>query len=340
MITKKHRSLRVSRLAATCWGLLAFSLLPKASVAQTPGSQGPILRGLPHLFAPGVISTPDAEGMPSFSPDGKTVYFCKYNPGWFRNTIVVSHRMGDRWSTPEVASFSGVWADTSPFVSPDGQRLFFSSNRPADGSIQARDNGDLWYVELTAAGSWGEPHHIEGAVNSDADDVYPSVTRDGTLYFMSTRAGAHIYRSRVTADGYGPPELLPFSSHADDHMPTVAADERFLIFFSEDRGGSGRGDLFVTFHNPDDTWSAVINLGPQINSPAYESAPRLSPDNQTLYFSSDRIDAPAVRLHRVNYRQLEQELHAIQNGLTNIYSVDISDLQKLNVTTNETRRPN
>ena len=112
--------------------------------------------------------------------------------------------------------------------------------------------------------------------------------------------------------------------------PVIAPDESFIIFFSLERGGIGGGDLFVSFHRGDRSWSSPKNLGAPINSISFESAPGLSPDGRTLYFASDRIDRPTTRTRRVNYRELETELHAIQNGLSNIYEVDISDLQVLN----------
>jgi len=93
-------------------------------------------------------------------------------------------------------------------------------------------------------GAWGEPKHISGPVNSEGDENYPSVTKDGTLYFASTRATEHfsagqphIYRSRLVNGEYSAPELMPWTSDADDHMPTVAFDDSFMIFFSGGRGG-------------------------------------------------------------------------------------------------------
>ena len=326
---------RFESCTAVVMCMILIFLASPGRAQSTPPGQSP-LKGTPHLFGPGVISTPDQEAMASFSPDGKTVYFCKYNPGWFHNTIVVSHRKGERWMTPEVASFSGQWSDASPYVTPDGSKLFFASNRPVDGSKTERDDGDLWYVERTASGAWGEPKHISGPVNSEGDENYPSVTKDGTLYFASTRATEHfsagqphIYRSRLVNGEYSAPELMPWTSAADDHMPTVAFDDSFMIFFSGGRGGLGGGDLFVSFHRADGTWSNPKNLGSPINSGDYEMAPRLSPDNHTLYFASNRIDGPSTRTRRVNYHELEQELHAIQNGLNNIYEVDITDLRVL-----------
>ena len=52
---------------------------------------------------------------------------------------------------------------------------------------------------------WSEPINIGPPVNSDLDEYYVSLTKDGTIYFASNRAGGlgsfDIYRSRLV-DGH------------------------------------------------------------------------------------------------------------------------------------------
>lgn len=325
---------RRSHAFSTSIGVMLFSAIlgfgGTSVFAQPASSDQAVLHGEPRLFGPGVISTPDAEANASFTPDGNTIYFSKHNPGWGRITIVESHRRAGQWSEPAVAPFSGLWKDTDPHISPDGSKLFFASDRPTDGTGAPRGDYDLWYVERAADGTWSDPKHIDGPVNSDANDAYPSVTQDGTLYFESSRSGkAAIYRSRLANGEYGQPEILSFCNQGNDANPVVASDDSFIIFFSSNRGGLGQADLFVSFHRKDGSWSLPKNLGAPINSKNFESAPGLSPDNRTLYFASDRIDGPLARVRRINYQELEAELHAIQNGMTNIYEVDIGDLRRL-----------
>ena len=299
--------------------------------AESPTTNPSALNSQPRLFAPGVVSSPDYEFNTSFTPDGDTVYFSKSDVAFNRITIVYSQRKNGRWSQPRVAGFSGFWKDTDPFVSPDGKRLFFSSTRPADGGTAPRQDYDIWYVDLTSAGVWGEPHNLGSPVNTTDNELYPSVTRDGTLYFCASRRGVpglHLYRSARVNGQYGNPEPLPFSSQATDLDGTVAADESFIVFISRDRGGVGAGDIFVSFRHTGGSWSMPKNLGAPINSASQEIATGLSPDNRTLYFASSRTDLPA-RTAPVNYAQLEDELHGIQNGLLNIYEADISDIKRL-----------
>lgn len=294
-------------------------------------AQSDVAEPAPHLFAPGVVSTPDFEFDASFTPDSRTVFFSKGDPGYNRITVVESHLRGNRWTEPEVAPFSGVWKDTDAHVTPDGRRLFFVSNRPTDGSAVPRKDYDIWLVEAQPNGGWGAPRHLEGPVNTDGNEAYPSVTKDGTLYFEASRPdhpGTHIYRSRLVDGQYAAPELLSFAGKPNDINPAVSSDGSFMVFASRDRGGQGASDLFISFSKPDGSWSDPVNLGPGINTRFSETAPSLSPDNRKLYFSSSRIDDPLIRTTPATYQKLEKELHSIQNGLLNVYEVDLQDLRR------------
>ena len=82
------------------------------------------------LLGAGVISTGLQETSVALTPDGNTLYFMRSDLAEADDTIMVSHRAGDLWSTPRVAGFSGEWHDSEPTLSPDGRRLYFVSNRP------------------------------------------------------------------------------------------------------------------------------------------------------------------------------------------------------------------
>lgn len=69
---------------------------------------------------------------------------------------------------------------------------------------------------------------------------------------------------------------------------TISADGRKLILTScVGREGSGSCDLYES-RKIGEEWTEPKNLGPNVNSPAWESQPSLSADGRTLYFVSDR----------------------------------------------------
>ena len=65
----------------------------------------------------------------------------------------------------------------------------------------------------------------------------------------------------------------------------MAPDGSYLIFTSNRENGHGRGDLWVVFRNPDGSWSDAVNMGPKINTSAYEYCAMLSPDGKYLFFT-------------------------------------------------------
>ena len=82
----------------------------------------------PRLFAPGSVSTPFAERDMAISPDHREIYWSFRSPSFY--VILRMVKSEDSWSSPQVAPFSGKYADIEPYFSPDGNRLYFSSNHP------------------------------------------------------------------------------------------------------------------------------------------------------------------------------------------------------------------
>ena len=256
----------------------------------------------PEVFARGVISDDNEQWRITFTPDGKTAYFAE-SPEFFpftrQATIYVSTFAGGAWTEPVVAPFSGVYSDIDPFLSPNGQRLYFSSIRPVDGVM--RGDIDLWMVERTSDG-WSEPVNLGPAVNSpDADELYPSVSASGTLYFASgplfPQPGLDfdIYRAERAGDGFAPREELgagvntqpspddAWLQDAWEFNPEISVDGRTLVFTSLRPGGFGLGDLYVS-HLVRGEWTAARNLGPVVNTPSDEYHPTLSRNGRELYF--------------------------------------------------------
>ena len=282
----------------------------------------------PELFASGRISTGDMELNAAFTPDGRILYYTKRTPKLQLWVIVVSQLRHGQWSSPEIAPFSGQYSDFDPFISPDGRRLYFSSNRPVEVTGRPRTDFDLWYVERTATG-WSEPRHLDAPVNSPAQEFYPTVTKDGTLYFSSNRAGGagggDIYRVRFVDGRYAEPENLGDSINAatTEGDPYISPDEKYLIFVSYNRqGASGDGDLYISLRR-DGHWSKAENLGPEINSSALDFCPVVSPDGKWLYFTSERGFADGPQQRRLTSAALTRKLRGPGNGLGDIYRVDL-----------------
>ncbi len=293
--------------------------------------------GKPVIFGKGVISTEDDEFGASFTPDGKTCYFTIKSPSTISSNVMVicySHFENGKWGDPEIAPFSGKFKDFSPSISPDGQKLFFISNRPVDEKRKFDTN--IWLVEKSGEG-WSEPKNIGSPVNTAGWELGCSVTNDGTIYFSSTGAtgNADLYCSKFADGKYQKPDSLgeAVNSPYSETDPFIAPDESYILFSSQGRpdalsdvGASvnyPRGDLYISYRK-DGKWTIAKNLGPAVNSTSEESNPSVSHDGKTLYFTSERNFVTIPMKQKINYSSLEENLHAPGNGLGDIYEVQMS----------------
>src|SRR5215813_12221683 len=138
------------------------------------------------LFGEGVISGPFDDFGVTMTPDGKTLFFTRSVPRSNVYVICRSELVNGHWTEPEVAPFSGRYWDFDPVIAPDGSRMVFASDRPPPGTRKADQDFDLWIVDRAGAG-WGAPRHLGPNVNSDGDETFASIARNGTLYFVSDR---------------------------------------------------------------------------------------------------------------------------------------------------------
>lgn len=261
-----------------------FPILKSPYLGQKPPGM------TPEVFAPGIISTEKSELNSVFTPDGKEFYFTikEPNKGY---TIMYTKQEKNQWLKPKIVPFSGIYSDVDMCISHDGKRMFFCSMRPLRKGGKSPKGIQIWSV-ARVGNSWGEPKNLGSPVNDGEMSVYPTITRDGTLYFQSRRPGGFggrdVYRSRYVNGTYQEPENLgnAINSQYNEGDVFIAPDESFLIVCIEHPDSYGEGDLYISFRKEDGSWTKAKNMGKTINSSAYEYCPMLSPDGKYLFFTS------------------------------------------------------
>ncbi|MBC9795283.1 PD40 domain-containing protein [Sinomicrobium weinanense] len=302
--------------------------LPPYALAAAHGQKAPV------LFAPGVISTGDDDAHATFTKDGSTVYFLKSTPQFDHWTVVVSHFKNEHWTTPEVAPFSGRYSDADVAFSPDGNTLFFISDRPVKKGDKVKADTDIWKMEKTAEG-WGNPQHI-AALSSPGSEWFPTVTKNGTVYFGSERREGNLgpegtsdlWRSRSMNGRYTEPENLGpvINTAGQDIEAYIDPDERFMIFSSNGRKDTrGAYDLYISY-NSNDKWGEPLHLGDTVNSGGWEFGAKLSPDGRYLFFTSNRRLYDKQSKQRLSYEELMEMLHSPGNGMRDIYMIAVDQL--------------
>jgi hypothetical protein len=312
--------------------VLAFSKSVSTQVGPPYGLSNSA--STPTIFAPGIISTGDYETEPLFTPDGKTFYFVKSTPDMSFWTIAFSRYEKGHWTNPQVAPFSGQYSDADPFITSDGKRMFFISSRPVDPKISPNAAGslDIYVMEKTAKG-WTEPKNLGAPINSATSEYFPTMAANGTLYFGSRRGGGKggcdLYRSRFVDGKFQQPENLGDSVNTqfDEFEPFIAPDESFMIFMAGGRpDGLGGFDLFISY-NRNGQWTNAENLGVPINSPADELGGKISPDGKYFFWSSARSKIASPKSKPQTIGELMTDYHSPQNGLGDIYYINLDQLK-------------
>jgi len=327
-------SVRAAGIAARIVSLGAGLALGAASAAaQRPAA---IAAGAePRLVGEGVFATPMNEFGGALSPDGTELYFSVSVERSYHYAICVTRLVDGRWTAPAIAPFSDVGRNFDPVLSPDGLRLYFVSDRAPEGTLGTPPDPDLWVVARPRVGAaWGAPRRLPAPINASARrevEWFASEAADGTLYVAAGRAGApgtDLWRARRVDGAY--PSLEPLGAPLDgpglEAEPMIAPDQSFIVFAAYERpGGHGHFDLWIA-HREGDGWSAPVNLGPTVNSPARDYSPRLAPDGHTLLFTSERHFRMRTPSAPLTAEALEAGLSSALNGSGNVYAVDLRAL--------------
>lgn len=281
----------------------------------------------PKLFADGVVSDGLSNRDMAISPDGKEIFYTvQHNPAGI-SVIMHSSYTASGWTKPEVTAFSGVWADLEPAFSPDGQRLYFVSNRPITDTGKAKDF-DIWYLVKTN-GEWKKIAHLPAPVNTEKDEYYPSIARNGNLYFTREMEGKKedIVYCVWERGKYKEAQSLSdaVNSKGFEFNACVDPDEKFILFTAYGRKEDlGRGDLYISRRDQSGQWQTAKHL--HINSAAIDYCPYVSPDGKYLFFTSARAIKRTVGKGRLQYNDLKKMLAQSGNGLDDIYWVLFSEV--------------
>lgn len=307
-----------------------------------PVLQGPYLGQAPpgadpELFAPNIVSTGLITRDVAITPDGDEIYFGVVAGNYTYSTIMGTRLIDGKWTEPEPVPFCRDirYRYLEPALSPDGQHFYFVTNRPEDEDGDS-DDWDIWAVDRLDEG-WGDAYHLGAPVNSENGEYFPSITKDGTLYFSRSRPDrAHfIYRSRLVDGRYTEPERLGpnvNSTAGRQYNAFIAPDETYIIvpvFGRED--GYGGTDYYIVFRNHEDVWSRPINLGEKINHPTgAEWSPYVSPDGRYFFFMASLVRPLDPEMGgRLTYAYLKDLYTQPRNGNASIYWVDASFINPL-----------
>jgi hypothetical protein len=208
------------------------------------------------------LNTDADELGPEPAENGAVLYFYSNRAGGHGGyDLWVTRRTDDGWEAPRNLGpdVNSEFNEYGPAVTPDGEQLYFASNRPQPGDGEIRE-----------AGAW--PATVREEIYQRHYDLYVSP-------FTERGPG----RARP---------LVALNSPYNDGAPAVSPVGDFLYFSSDRPGGHGGFDLYRTRRLRGE-YVTPENLGAAVNSPANELDPGVHLGGFGLHFSSDRHQAGA-----------------------------------------------
>lgn len=263
----------------------------------------------------------DKKGAPSLSSDLKTLYYAAeyMEMGYGRYDIYKVSKTDSGWSAPLNLGRninSDFW-ESAPSISPDGQALYFSSNKPGGfGGI------DIYVSYKTKNGYWSQAYNLGPNINTKGDDQTPFIHADNrTLYFASNGwpgyGGTDLFVAFKKLDGkWSKPTNLGYPINTFDNEGSIAiASNGWEGYIASDRIDS-RGEL--------DIYKVVL--------------PQKARANKSYYFNGFITDAfshlPIPGLVRLSDPKDSTKFMVINVDSTGVFVLSIPEFDSLGIQVN------
>lgn len=205
------------------------------------------------VLLPPAISSPVNEGQGWVSKKGDMIFFTRCPEEKNKQVkcgLYMAKKQGSTWGVATRLPFNNDTVQFGhPTLSADGKFLYFASRMGGGyGGI------DIWRCTFDAkANVWGQPTNAGPAVNTEGDEMYPTVSDDGKkLYFSSNyhpgMGGLDIFVAEAGADGKFSKAVenlkYPINSSFDDFGIIYEGKKQRGYLTSNREGGKGSDDIW------------------------------------------------------------------------------------------------
>lgn len=199
------------------------------------------------------------------------------------------------YTIKNLSTLNSEFSELNPIFSGSG--IIFSSNR-YNSEYKDIDEQTLCpyfnlYESVKSGGDeYTKVSYFDKNINSRWHDISCTFTKMiDTIYYCSSKKTSsgerfQIYRSSKTSGSWSKPAQFMLNDSSYSYAsPTISANGQMFVFASNQPGGEGGIDLYVSYRI-DSTWTKPINMGNVINTGGNEINPFFHEDG-TLYFASN-----------------------------------------------------
>lgn len=195
------------------------------------------------------VNTVNHDATIGLSVDGQTLLIYKDDNG--DGNLYYSHLHGDIWDVPNKfpSPINSKSRETSASLSPDGNTLFFTSDRKGGlGGL------DIYRCKKLPSGEWGIPQNLGATINTPYDDEAPYIHPDGVTLFFSSKdhqsmGGYDIFFSTYdeeTGKWEEPTNIgYPINTTGDDVFYLPTPDGKRAYYASAQYGSKGKTDIYL-----------------------------------------------------------------------------------------------
>ena len=280
---------------------------------------------------------------PTVSGDGESIiYLSDYTDDGYHTMYYATKKSVSSWNDGVVVS-KNVNRPTLNYrggysLSFEGDMLIFTSRKSGLGGFE------LWYSNKEGD-NWGVPKNFGAPINSASNEGTASLSVDGeTMYFMrcdqmAEYKGASGCKLMVATKKYNkwqePIELPANINTGNSQNPKILADGNTLIFSSDQLGGKGGLDLFMT-KKIGDNWSDPIPMN-FINTPQDDQFVSIPAKGRYLYtslkdtrsFEITQVLIPEEfqpkKVMRIQGRVTDKQTGEPLNATLTVFNIDLRD---------------
>jgi outer membrane protein OmpA-like peptidoglycan-associated protein len=192
------------------------------------------------------------EGPAAFNGDYTFMVFTKDNydgkstDGVRKLQLFSSILKNGEWSTPEGFHFNNSeYSVGQASITADGKVVYFASDMPG-----GKGGTDIYKTTLTSNGVWSKPENLGEGINTEGNEMFPSIHKDGLLFFSSNGhiglGGLDVFVAEEKDGKFDGVKNLgaPINDTRDDFGFILDNEQKNGYFSSNRIGGKGDDDIY------------------------------------------------------------------------------------------------